>query len=117
MDIILIKKYLCIVCKKQEIIERMTKHPYEGEVPDQSNCDFSTYSHHEVIGGNLLKNRPGQTWGWLTLMRYREHDETIPMGGICDLCLHDEVIAGLVSGKHINFTDEEDMRKSARQYY
>ena|SRR3989344_5407019 len=117
MDIIWIKRYLCISCKQATIIQRMIEHPCQGEIPDQSNCDLSTYNGQEVIGGNLLKNRPKSNWEWVSrwLSESKSKDEKPPIGGICELCLvADETIALLTKDGHINFATPEDI--SWRKY-
>ncbi len=116
MDVIKIKHYLCVVCQKAEITERIIEHRYDGEVPDQNNCDLSTYSGHEIIGGKILKNHPPQLWQTLTLIqlreKYGEPEVPKPLGGICENCLQDETIAFLATGKHINFATADELRRS-----
>ena len=115
MDIIKIRKYLCIACKKSEIVERMTEHTYEGEIPDQNNCDLSSYSGHVVIGGKLLLNRPSPNWQLLSvhLINIKSGPSpTPPEGGICEDCLKDDTLYALATTGHIRFASPDDLRKS-----
>lgn len=103
MDIERFKIYLCVVCDKGEIIERITEHTIsEYEVPDISNCDFSNYDNYRVIGGKLLLNRPNIEWK----SEHRKRDQKRPLGGVCDMCLSHPIVVGLRIGGHILFDPE-----------
>ena len=107
----LIKKYLCVVCSKKEIIESIIEHTLEGDVPDISNCDFSTYSDHIVINGKLLANRPELNWKNLYFKSYSELPISEAPGGICNDCLRgNQTVATLAGNKHINFADENNLK-------
>ena len=97
MDIPREKRWLCVVCGTgRQIVERCIEHTFEGEPPDQSNCDLSTYGEISVEGGRLLADRPMQYWH----LDYRNAD-AIPAGGVCDACLSLDLIKKLVP--HIRF--------------
>lgn len=85
MDIKQERKYLCAVCRGNEIKECRTEHTFEGEPPDQSNCDLSTYSGYEVRGGRLFASRPKGHYMSLTQMPAKI------IGGICNACLESDI--------------------------
>jgi hypothetical protein len=93
MTIRQIKFWRCALCEVHGIAEHRTEHTYEGEVPDQSSCDFSTYDDHIVVGGRLFADLPERPW--------RRVDKTDPstddpVGGICHSCLGRREIQELV---------------------
>jgi hypothetical protein len=109
--IILVKHYLCVVCKMSEIIERIIEHPNTGDIADQSNCNLSSYSGHQIVNGKLLKNRLPQMWERLASLQLRDEVVTKPpFGGICANCLKDETVKALADAGHINFATPEDFR-------
>ncbi len=94
------KRYLCIVCKKNEIKETREVHPPEGDIPDQNNFDLNTYSDYAISGGRLLKNRfpaPWESIFWEEINpKLAKKDKSLaPFGGICDSCLQNEIVKGL----------------------
>lgn len=111
----LTKKYLCVVCGKGEIVESIVEHVMEGDVPDVSNCDFSTYSDHKVSNGKLLANRPRVGWKTLHFQSGRDLPVSDTPGGICTSCLDSNPAVWLLSrGGHINFVDEKSLKNSKR---
>lgn len=109
----LIKKYLCVICGNREIIESMTKHMFEGDVPDVSNCDFSTYSEHKISGGKLLANRPALNWTRLYFSKLENEPLSKVPGGICGKCLITNwAICNLSESGNINFVDEKNLKNS-----
>ncbi len=112
MDTILVKRYLCALCRKTHIIQRVVRHSYDGEIPDHCNCDLNTYSDHQVIGGKLLQNRPDTDWkmvfGRMPAELEIPADKQIPVGGICDTCLcNDESIDDLIKMGSIRFATQD----------
>ena len=112
MESVLVKRYRCTVCGKGHVFQRMIEHHYEGEIPDQGNCDFSRYSDEAIVGGKLLKNRPAIGW---TVVCGKESgnppivDGDSPEGGICSRCLEsDTIISKLVRNRNIKFISIED---------
>lgn len=89
------RKHLCVVCQKNAITETRVETTCEGYIPDQSNCDLSTYSGHGVVGGKLLKNRTRIPW-----IQVSAHSEATSVGGICDECLQTPVVDSLIP--HLN---------------
>lgn len=76
--------YLCVVCEKNKIVASCTEETYEGLVPDQSNCDLSTYKNHKAAGGRLL----GAPKNAHEYRCYQPSASGRPQfGGICDECL------------------------------
>ena len=54
-------------------------------IPDQANCDFSTYDEYSVVGGRLFEERPKQGW------TFKFEIKTVtPTGGICTKCIATE---------------------------
>ncbi len=103
MEITLTKRYRCAVCKQKEIKHQTTEHTYEGAVPDQSNCDLSSYSDSQVSGGRLFKCRPHvETDRFFVLP---EDKQTPPTGGICSECLNNDIVKLLISANAISFDD------------
>ncbi len=106
MDITLVKPYGCVVCSKNVITHLTTEHLYEGEVPDQSNCDFSTYSDPKVFGGKLLMSRPRAETIRLPIGTTHKKDwGVLAPGGICENCLKNETVKKLVAAKAIAFDE------------
>lgn len=96
MHIPQVRKYLCVVCKKNEIVEHRTEHTYEGDVPDQCNCDLSTHDGYHVSGGKLLKQRQEGCWTSLSTNML-----AVGPGGICEDCLKNEIVRALLP--HLGF--------------
>lgn len=108
MNIVKVRRYLCIICKNTPVFERITEHTCEGEIPDQSNCDLSTYSDHRIVGGKLLSNRPIVPWE-IVLPNFGHSEAATSPGGICHFCLAtDEIVAKLVKDGHIRFVTLEN---------
>lgn len=90
------RRWRCAVCSVNEIIESKMETPFEGEVPDQNNCDLSTYGPVTVSGGWLFADNPEPIWMPASVFPPRG-----PEGGICDHCLKKMPVVKLVS--HIRF--------------
>jgi hypothetical protein len=88
MDVPNIRRWRCVICQKNEIVEHQIEHTCpEGSVPDQSNCDLSTYDGYRVEGGRLLlKAKSIQPWK-LEWLQTEEQEFVPPLGGICNGCL------------------------------
>ena len=95
MDIRQMKFWKCALCDAHGIAEHRTEHTFEGEVPDESNCDLSTYTGYLIVGGKLFADRPEMPW------RPVADVQTGPVGGICHSCLSREDISRLIP--HIRF--------------
>jgi hypothetical protein len=106
MERTITKRYLCAVCKQNEIRHETTEDTYEGSVPDQSNCDLSSYSNSRVSGGRLFKNRP--TTKTDSLYFKPMADEKTPPGGICSGCLENETVKSIIAANAIIFDDEPE---------
>lgn len=94
--------YLCVVCEKNKIVASCTEETYEGLMPDQSNCDLSTYKDHKVLGGKLLwrpRNSSDYNYGYMEQCLVGKP----PFGGICEACLTKDGIKELIG--FIRFTD------------
>lgn len=102
-----VKRYGCVVCKTAEITEQITEHRYEGDIPDVSNCDLSKYSDHIALGGKLFLSRPNVDWNfdWRDALPTKK----LPMGGVCDPCLNNEVVIALVESGNLQFASEKDL--------
>lgn len=100
-----VKKYLCVVCRRHEVVESRVEHriPYD-EVPDVGGCDYSKYTDHKITGGWLLEDRPDVPWGCPVQAILLEG----PLGGICNGCLTWDVVSKLI--KHIRFAEELPMQ-------
>ncbi|HUO75700.1 MAG TPA: hypothetical protein VMU12_02180 [Candidatus Paceibacterota bacterium] len=99
MDIRQMRFWTCALCDAHGISEHRTEHTYEGMVPDQSNCDLSTYTGYLIVGGKLFADLPERPWraqGTSALPK-----GTDPAGGICHSCLSREDISRLIP--HIRF--------------
>ena len=73
-------------------MERRVETTCEADrVPDQGNCDFSTYGPREVFYGKLLKNRPSLPWYPVSHFR-----EASGEGGICFPCLRLPEVSALL---------------------
>lgn len=104
----LVKRYGCVVCKNAEITEQITEIPYKGDVPDVSSCDLSTYDNHLALGGKLFVKRPSLNWtsNWSPTQKKAKD---LPLGGICDGCLRNEVVVALVENNNLEFATEKDL--------
>ena len=106
MEIILTKRYLCVLCERNEILHKCDEKMLdEGCVPDISSCDFSSYSNPHITGGLLfeIKNRPRvvvESGALKTVGRKKP-----PIGGICDICLEKDDIRKLISAHLLHFDD------------
>lgn len=109
----LVKKYLCVICRNREVIESMTEHIFEGDVPDVSNCDFSSYFDHKISGGKLLANKPALNWTRLHFFKPENESLSKVPGGICSKCLiTNGAVCNLSEGGNISFVDEKNLKNS-----
>lgn len=104
---VLTKRYLCTLCKKNEILHQCDEEMLdERSVPDQSNCDFSHYSNSRVTGGRLLWNR--QRAKVESVLPRTNGKEKLPIGGVCHTCLAREDVVKLISAQAIRFEDQPE---------
>lgn len=103
------KRYLCIICRENEIVLSRTEVTYEGPIPDISTCDFSDYKDFSVDGGRVLENRQKVSWTSESHIRLKGKSDLskkkTPVGGICNSCLKIMIIKILVNGNYILFAE------------
>ncbi len=92
MEIEETRRWRCVLCS-EVVRETRLAQTHEGEVPDQSNCDLSTYSQSIVSNGRLLAGRPQQYWRPSVSI---QDSDPIPEGGLCIHCLSQTDIVKLV---------------------
>ncbi len=88
------KKYLCVVCKQNEITESVANlmNPWF----DPSNYLFVPRLpidiDYRIEGGRLISSRPKIVWN---------SKEVLP-GGICDKCLQNEAVKAIIDGGYLH---------------
>ena len=109
MDVVTKKYYKCVSCPNLITHVQIEHTINEACVPDQSNCDFSTYDY-KVEGGKLFPVRPpvkekSHLEELLDNIQLTDTNANAPVGGLCNNCLETESTKNLIASARITFAE------------
>lgn len=80
----------CFLCNKGIVRESIIEHMIDSDcVPDQGNCDFSSYSDYTVSGGIVISK----------LVALRSHSTREKLTVICNSCLDEPKVKKMMEAK------------------